>query len=124
MMNERLINETLKLINDYFAEEGITVSNAILDGQIRSWYNNSEITNAEMLVAAVMQYGAFNPDITWRALEQLRDFYFPLSAEDERERRIREREAKLCEMYDRMREEYENISAQELADARMDAMWQ
>lgn len=77
MTNMRLIAETVKLINDYFEAENITATNQTITNQAIEWYNHSEITDAEMLAAAVMTYGNYKPGTTWDELEQLRDFYFP-----------------------------------------------
>ena len=77
MMNMRLIAETVKLVNSYFEAENIMVSNQIIEAQAIDWYNHSEIVEAEMLAAAVMNYGNYRPGTMWNELEQLREFYFP-----------------------------------------------
>jgi hypothetical protein len=93
MMNYDLINRTVKIVSDYYEAEGIFESNASIEAQAVDWYRHSEIVDALMLAAAVMNYGAYKPNTKWIELEHLRDFYFPnvsidtiismLSGEDE-----------------------------------------
>lgn len=79
MMNMRLIAETVKLVNSYLEAENIMVATQTIEAQTKDWYNHNEIVEAEMLAAAVMNYGSYKPGTTWNELEQLRNFYFPTS---------------------------------------------
>lgn len=123
MMNERLIAETVKLVNDYFDAEGIMVATATIDAQARDWYNHSEIHEVEMLAAAVMNYGFYKAGTMWNELEQLREFYFPSVS-------VEETIAKICGYNEDEYEHYEEMIAMnnyhigEIEAAQRDAMWQ
>ena len=116
MMNMRLIAETVKLVNSYFEAENIMVSNQIIEAQAIDWYNHSELVEAEMLAAAVMNYGNYRPGTMWNELEQLREFYFPSES-------IRFSSLGfnvIC--YEMLA--IENFSIGEMEAAQRDAMWQ
>lgn len=124
MINIRLIDETVKLVNSYFEAENIMVSNQTIEAQTKDWYNHSEIVEAEMLAAAVMNYGNYRPNTTWNELEQLREFYFPSTS-------VKEMIAKIGGYHTHedfsQHEEIiatENFHIGEIEAAQKDAMWQ
>ena len=116
MMNMRLIAETVKLVNSYFEAENIMVSNQIIEAQAIDWYNHSEIVEAEMLAAAVMNYGNYRPGTIWNELEQLREFYFPSEPIQFGSCGFDENCYEMLAM--------ENFSVEEIEAAQRDAMWQ
>lgn len=75
MMNWRLINEAVKMVNDYFDYEGIYESNKTIIARASDWYSKTEITDSEMLAAAVIS-GPYQR-YSWTELEKLKEFYFP-----------------------------------------------
>lgn len=116
MMNMRLIAETIKLVNSYFEAENIIVSNQIIETQAIDWYNHSEIVEAEMLAAAVMNYGNYKPGTMWNELMQLHEFYFPSELT----------QFGSCEFNEDCYEmlAIENFSIGEIEAAQKDVMWQ
>lgn len=76
MMNWRLIDEAVKLVEEYFAFEHIAESTSSITSRAVDWYNNSEIVDSEMLAAAVI-HGSYSRDYTWDDLEKIKEFYFP-----------------------------------------------
>lgn len=69
--------EIIELCIDYFEYEGIAIHSSIIDKQITSWYENTDISDEEMLAAAVICFGSYSPQITYKEIEQARDFCFP-----------------------------------------------
>lgn len=130
MMNMKLINETIKLVNAYFEAENIMVSNQIIEAQAIDWYNHSEIVEPEMLAAAVMNYGNYKFGTTWNELEQLCEFYFPTISVEEMSRRIGGFETSIEGEEDFDETEYEeyiamsNFHIGEIEAAQRDAIWQ
>ncbi len=124
MMNMRLIAETVRLVNSYFEAENIMVSNQTIEAQAKDWYNHSEIVEAEMLAAAVMNYGNYRPGTMWNELEQLREFYFPSTPIEEMIARIGGYPANEdFSQYEEMIT-MENFHIGEIEAAQRDAMWQ
>lgn len=76
MMNVRLIETAIKLVNDYYDAQKIQEQNAVIIERAVNWYNYTEIVDAEML-AAVVIHGPYNPHTTWDEVLQIKEFYFP-----------------------------------------------
>lgn len=76
MMNEKLIAEAVKMVIEYFENEGIYEETKTLDARARKWYSNTEIVEPQMLAAVVMS-GDFIPGITWNEIKQIEEFFFP-----------------------------------------------
>lgn len=81
MTNMRLINEAIKLATDYFEANFITVDTAAIENRVKTWYNKTEIVEAEMLAAAAI-HSEYLPCITWKELLELKEFYFPTNPEE------------------------------------------
>ena len=75
MMNDKLIKEAVKIVIEIEEAEGITEQTSNIEARALDWYNNTEITSAEMLAAATLN-GSYDPSISWDTLEQLTDYYF------------------------------------------------
>ena len=116
MMNMKLITETVKLVNNYFEAENIMVSNQIIEAQAIDWYNHSKIVEAEMLAAAVMNYGNYRPGTMWGELEQLRELYFPSESIQFGSCAFNENYYEMLAM--------ESFSIGEIEAAQRDVMWQ
>ena len=116
MMNMTLIAETVRLVNSYLEAENIMVSNQTIEAQAKDWYNHSEIVEAEMLAAAVMNYGFYRVGTKWDELEQLREFYFPSEPVEFGACGFDENCYEMMAM--------ENFSIEEIEMAQRDAMWQ
>jgi hypothetical protein len=122
MINHQLIAETVKMVSSYYEAEGITENNTIIEAQAIDWYNHSEIVDATMLAAAVMNYGYYKAGTMWSELEHLHDFYFPNVSVDEMVSRIDGLNEADYENY----EEYlamNNYHIGEIEAAQHDAMW-
>lgn len=76
MMNERLINLAIDLVENYNAAEGIVEQRVSIDARARNWYNHTEIVDAEMLATAVI-LGDYCPHFSWEKLLNAKEFYFP-----------------------------------------------
>lgn len=116
MLNMKLIEGTVSLINTFFESEGIYVTSDLVRKQAISWYSNSEIVEKEMLAAAVMNYGSYRPGTTWNELEQLREFYFPSEPIEFGSCRFNEEYYEMLAM--------ESFSIGEIEAAQRDIMWQ
>lgn len=83
MTNMNLIDKAVKLVQDYYAYENITELTEKTREKALSWYNHTEIVDAEMLAAAVIEYGDYSLRriVTWNELVSLQDFYFGVPVE-------------------------------------------
>lgn len=75
MLNERLINEAVSIVVEYFAAEGIFERTESIKSRAINWYNHSEIVAPQMLAAVVIS-GDYRP-ITWNEVLEIEEFYFP-----------------------------------------------
>lgn len=75
MLNERLINEAVKIVVEYFAAEGICEETKTIRARAINWYNHSEITTSQLLAAVVIS-GDYR-FITWDEILEIEEFYFP-----------------------------------------------
>lgn len=80
MLNMRLINEAVKLVENYYEVNLLSCHSHNIKTEAINWYSNTEIVDAEMLAAVVLTYACI-PEIiakiTWDKLLQLKEFYFP-----------------------------------------------
>lgn len=116
MTNMKLIIESTKLVSNYFEAENIMVSDQTIEAQVIDWYNHSEIVEAEMLAAAVMHYGYYNPEVKWNQLKDLREFYFPSEPIQFASCGFDENRYEILAL--------ENFSIDEIEAAQRDIMWQ
>lgn len=75
MLNERLINEAVKIVIEYFAAEGICEETKTIRQRAINWYNHSEIVTPQRLAAVVIS-GDYR-FITWDEILEIEEFYFP-----------------------------------------------
>ena len=75
MLNERLINEAVKIVIEYFETEGIFEETESIRNRAINWYNHSEIVTPQMLAAVVIS-GDYRP-ITWDEVLEIEEFFFP-----------------------------------------------
>ena len=103
MLNMRLIEEEVELVEKIYEAEHLTFNHKTLTESAVNWYSNTEIVEAEMLAAIVMT-AKCTPEvlaeITWDELEKWREFYFP-----------------------QVPFEYYEIGMAELKEARYDEFW-
>jgi hypothetical protein len=76
MTNWSLIEQATKLAQDFYSTENIYENSKITREKALDWYNHTEITDAEMLAAAVIS-GHYRAGTAWDELEDLKEFYFP-----------------------------------------------
>lgn len=76
MLNMKLIFEAIDLVNDFFAAERIYESNESILNRAISWYEHTEITDAETLAAVVM-YGQYDSSIRFNDIKNIKDYFFP-----------------------------------------------
>ena len=55
MMNNNLINESIKLVENYFEANHITVNSNTIRKRVENWYCNSDIADAEILAAVAIE---------------------------------------------------------------------
>lgn len=75
MTNYALIINAAKLVAEIEEAEGITETQETIINRARGWYNNTEITSAEMLAAATLN-GSYDPSISWDTLVEWTKYYF------------------------------------------------
>ncbi len=75
MTNMILINEAIKLVSDIYEGEGIMENTESIRTKVENWYNNTDITSAEMLASAVM-LGDYSKDIKYDDIVRLCENYF------------------------------------------------
>lgn len=97
MTNWKMIEEAVKLVEDYFAFEGIVEAHNTIFDRAVEWYNKTEITDSEMLAAAVIS-GRYTLRVTWEELKQMKEFYFPSCPIELTEFHIGEIEAAVMDM--------------------------
>ena len=80
MLNMRLIEEAVDLVEKIYEAEHLTFNHSSLIESATNWYSNTEIVEAEMLAAAVMT-AKCTPEtlaeMTWDELKNWKEFYFP-----------------------------------------------
>ena len=76
MMNMRLIEDAIKLVNEFYAAEGIYETNVVIREIAIEWYNHTEIVDAEML-AAVTMYGRYQAGLKWSDILRIKEAFYP-----------------------------------------------
>lgn len=80
MLNMRLIDEAVRLAENYYEANLLRCNSNNIRTEAINWYSNTEIVDAEMLAAVVLTYACIPEiiaEITWDRLLQLKEFYFP-----------------------------------------------
>ena len=75
MINKTLIKRAVRLIIEIEEAEGIIEQTSNVEARVLDWYNNTEITSAEMLAAASM-LGDYSKDIKYDDIVRLCENYF------------------------------------------------
>ena len=75
MMNNNLINESIKLVENYFEANHITVNSNTIRKRVENWYCNSDIANAEILAAVAIE-SDYEP-MSYDENKDKKDYYFP-----------------------------------------------
>lgn len=60
MLNARLISKVVNIVIKEFEKRNFNVDILIIYKQVVNWYTNSDITDAFLLAAAVIQLGDYN----------------------------------------------------------------
>lgn len=76
MISTKLIEDAVKLVINLFEVENIMESTATIKARAIEWYNNIEMTDAEMLAAATI-IGSYQIGTSWNDLLEWKEFYFP-----------------------------------------------
>lgn len=115
MTNINLIEEAVRLVVDLFEAEGIAETTTSIRERASKWYNNTEITDAEMLAAATIT-GSYQFGTSWDELVDWKNFYFPSPiAKVNRIPHTTEEELLMMQM--------ENFHIGEIEDAQRDMLW-
>lgn len=80
MTNWKLIEKSIKLVIDLFEAEGIMEDSKVIVHNVMTWYNKTDVTDAEMLAAAAIS-GPYRFGTSWDELIDLKEFYFPADLE-------------------------------------------
>ena len=75
MTNDKLIKRTIRLVIEIEEAEGFAEQTSSIEARALDWYNNTEITSAEMLAAATLN-GSYDPSISWDTLVEWTKYYF------------------------------------------------
>lgn len=75
MINNNLINESIKLVENYFKANHITVNSNTIRKRVENWYCNSDIADAEILAAVAIE-SDYEP-MSYDEILAKRDYYFP-----------------------------------------------
>ena len=76
MTNYNLINAAVTLVNEYNEAENIFEATTIIQERVLSWYNNTDITDSEMLAAAAILIGSYTPT-EYSEVMKAKEFLFP-----------------------------------------------
>lgn len=76
MINAKLLKETLKLVNDFYAAEHIYETDAVITEIATEWYNHTEIVDAETL-AAVTMFGRYTPGLKIEDILRIKEAFYP-----------------------------------------------
>ena len=98
-MNNSLINEAIKLVENYFEANHISMNSNTIRTRVEDWYCNSDIADAEILAVAAIE-SDYEP-MDYDEILAKRDYYFPENPVD-----------------------VHNIHIREIEMAQMDALWQ
>ena len=69
--------EVILAVCNYYEAEGIMESTGKIAEQVNSWYRNTDITDVEMLAAAVMEYGFYTSLPDYNKLLWNKENYYP-----------------------------------------------
>ena len=75
MMNNNLINESIKLVENYFEANHITVNSNTIRKRVENWYCNSDIADAEILAAVAIE--SDYESMSYDEILAKKDYYFP-----------------------------------------------
>lgn len=76
MTNVRLIDAAVNLVGTILDNLHITENNASIRNRVLSWYNNTDVTDPELLAAAAM-LGDYSIEYTYTDMLKARDYWFP-----------------------------------------------
>lgn len=112
MMNWKLIEEAVDLVNELFEAEGIVESTTFIREKAIEWYSHTDIYEAHMLAAATIS-GHYRFGTSWDELIDLREFYFPSNYDY----------PPIVRTYTEVPVEYDNFSIEEIEAAQNDGRW-
>ena len=77
MTNYMVIEQATKLTSEYFAIVGAAVTDAVIRGQVESWYNHTDYSDPYVLSACVIEYGYYTKYIGMVDENSLVERYYP-----------------------------------------------
>lgn len=75
MTNWKLINDVVKSLTEIYEAEHIVETKAAIEKRVIEWYNHTDITDEQMLIAAAW-LGTYDPSIKYEEIEDARDALF------------------------------------------------
>lgn len=75
MTNLILINKAVTTLEEIYESKNIQESRKSIESRILDWYNHTDITEEEMLVAAAW-IGNYSPSISFETIEDIREALF------------------------------------------------
>lgn len=86
MTNWKLIDNVVDCLTAIYEAEHIMETRKTLQERVIEWYNHTDITDEQMLIAAAW-LGAYDPSIKYKEIEDARDalfleVYFPFECEE------------------------------------------
>lgn len=94
------VDKAVKLVSEILEANRISCTNDVIENEVQSWYSNSDISNEEMLAAAVLEWGYWR-QVSYSDWCDARAKWF-------------------CDVP----EQYSNFSVGEIEAAQRDLMWQ
>ena len=75
MTNWTLINDVVQCLTEIYEAEHIIETRVTIEKRVIEWYNHTDITDKQMLVAAAW-LGNYTPSIKYEDIENARDALF------------------------------------------------
>lgn len=75
-MMPTVCRDAVDILVNHFEANHIQIQTAVLEDQVMSWYTNSDIADACMLAAAVLQWGYWR-QISFTDWLDAREYWFP-----------------------------------------------
>lgn len=76
MTNWKLIKESAELAHFFLAQEGIYLAYDVVEQRVLNWYNHTDFTTVELLVAAAYT-GPYDRRFSLTAIESCKAMLFP-----------------------------------------------
>ena len=98
MTNYATVEKAVSLVVENLEANYITCNTDCIRDRVYSWYNNSDVTDPEVLAACALTGENWHPGVTYQDMLDAKEWWFPQNP-------------------------YDNIAIWEIEDALRDAMW-